>query len=207
MFTTLPARQSAATSAHGSSASSLLASIAQARTARSSSSRQSAPKAAFAAGGSSGGGRAKHRVGDAQRKKQQLQHQQQQQQPQQEKRRDRPAPAKFTGGGGSDALACEHFQLCSGCSLDTALASPPLYHAARDYFVSKGLDAFPMVAGPMHGWRCRAKLAVRGTPGRPLIGGWPMLNAGRELGCMWCLMPSACKRIWQQLETSRCMRS
>ena len=26
------------------------------------------------------------------------------------------------------------------------------------------------VAGPLHGWRCRAKLAVRGRPGKPLVG-------------------------------------
>jgi hypothetical protein len=29
-----------------------------------------------------------------------------------------------------------------------------------------------MVAGPLAGWRCRAKLAVRGKPGAPLIGVW-----------------------------------
>ena len=26
------------------------------------------------------------------------------------------------------------------------------------------------VTGPLHGWRCRAKLAVRGRPGKPVIG-------------------------------------
>lgn len=72
-----------------------------------------------------------------------------------------------TGG----SLQCRHFSSgCSGCSLEHRLREPPLYEAAKRYFLGKGLDQFPMVAGPLHGWRCRAKLAVRGRRGRALVG-------------------------------------
>lgn len=34
----------------------------------------------------------------------------------------------------------------------------------------QGLPKFPLVATQLKGWRCRAKLAVRGSPGSPIIG-------------------------------------
>ena len=36
--------------------------------------------------------------------------------------------------------------------------------------LNAGLDHFPLITGPTTGWRCRAKLAVRGVPGHPIIG-------------------------------------
>jgi tRNA/tmRNA/rRNA uracil-C5-methylase (TrmA/RlmC/RlmD family) len=57
---------------------------------------------------------------------------------------------------------------CSGCSLTQrhAIAAPPAADAARRFFDPLLLAAgnkspFTVLAGPTHGWRCRARLAVR----------------------------------------------
>ena len=66
------------------------------------------------------------------------------------------------------SLDCPHFSSCSGCSLDEGLDAPPLLAEARAYFASRGLPGrFELDTGPVHGWRTRAKLAVRGSPSGP----------------------------------------
>jgi hypothetical protein len=34
----------------------------------------------------------------------------------------------------------------------------------------RGFESFTTVPGPVHGWRCRAKLAVRGSAAAPQLG-------------------------------------
>jgi hypothetical protein len=67
-------------------------------------------------------------------------------------------------------LGCALFGSCSGCQVQDRLSQPPLYHEAKRDFGRLGLMEFPSVMQAVHGWRCRAKLAVRGETGRPLIG-------------------------------------
>ncbi|KAJ9510472.1 hypothetical protein QJQ45_015944 [Haematococcus lacustris] len=68
-------------------------------------------------------------------------------------------------------LDCKHSLHCSGCSLLQDLATPPQYQQGRLFFCNTlGLPDFPLVAGHLRYWRCRAKLAVRGTAVAPLIG-------------------------------------
>lgn len=68
-------------------------------------------------------------------------------------------------------LDCPHFASCSGCTLDRGLASPPAREAAAAWFADRGapLGQPPPVAA--HGWRCRARLAVRAAPGGGLVAG------------------------------------
>ncbi|PNH10033.1 Trafficking protein particle complex subunit 2 [Tetrabaena socialis] len=68
------------------------------------------------------------------------------------------------------SLACAHFGSCSGCSLQHGLAAPPLYDEAVRFFRGLGLEHVPAVMKAAHGWRCRAKLAVRGPAGHPEVG-------------------------------------
>lgn len=68
-------------------------------------------------------------------------------------------------------LECPHFQECSGCTLDCALASPPLLHQATAFFSELNYPNFQLYSGPVHGWRHRARLAVRtGRDGQPVVG-------------------------------------
>eukprot|EP00878_Enallax_costatus_P044153 GHUV01052417.1.p1 GENE.GHUV01052417.1~~GHUV01052417.1.p1 ORF type:complete len:135 (-),score=2.40 GHUV01052417.1:309-713(-) len=69
-----------------------------------------------------------------------------------------------------DDLGCVHFEQCSGCSISHQLQDPPIVQEARAFFTSRGFYDFQTVDGPIHGWRCRAKLAVRGKAGDPQIG-------------------------------------
>ena len=59
---------------------------------------------------------------------------------------------------------------CSGCTLRTSLDAPPLLAQARAFFAARGVADFRLTTGPVHGWRNRARLAVRGAPGAPVIG-------------------------------------
>jgi hypothetical protein len=105
------------------------------------------------------------------RLQQQQQHQQQEQQ--------QPSAShtrRLLGGGaaaaGPDELGCTHFGACAGCTLNSGLASPPTAARAAAFFESLGAPegAFRVTAGPAAGWRCRAKLAVRGRAGAPVVG-------------------------------------
>lgn len=67
-------------------------------------------------------------------------------------------------------INCPHFKLCSGCALDTDIEHFKTYSEAVSYFKSIGVEHFPLHTGsPIH-WRCRAKLAVRGSSDSPLVG-------------------------------------
>jgi len=87
----------------------------------------------------------------------------------------KPRPSSGGGGGGASGgggppLNCPHFGACSGCSVERGLGSPPAADAARAFFAARGVPSLPVSLGPVHGWRQRAKLAVRGTPGRAVVG-------------------------------------
>jgi tRNA/tmRNA/rRNA uracil-C5-methylase (TrmA/RlmC/RlmD family) len=65
----------------------------------------------------------------------------------------------------ADRLDCEHFLECSGCSLDSDIASPPSIDIARAYFRLLGhTQNLEFHVGSVHGWRNRARLAVRRDP-------------------------------------------
>ncbi|XP_050380822.1 uncharacterized protein LOC126798044 isoform X1 [Argentina anserina] len=68
------------------------------------------------------------------------------------------------------ALHCPHFELCSGCTHEFNLHRPAVVDEATEFFKSLGLSDFTFDSCKLWGWRCRAKLAVRGSPERPLIG-------------------------------------
>lgn len=59
---------------------------------------------------------------------------------------------------------------CSGCTLQTRLDAPPLLAEARAFFAERGVADFQLATGAVHGWRNRARLAVRGASGAPVIG-------------------------------------
>lgn len=68
------------------------------------------------------------------------------------------------------SIHCPHFPICPGCTLSTHVDSPPVLVEMRPFFERCGIPQFPVHAGASEGWRCRAKLAVRGTPEFPLVG-------------------------------------
>ncbi|KAG8366780.1 hypothetical protein BUALT_Bualt16G0003300 [Buddleja alternifolia] len=70
----------------------------------------------------------------------------------------------------SCALQCPHFQSCSGCTHEYNLHQPPILDEAMEFFKNIGVSNFTFDTCRLWGWRCRAKLAVRGSPMRPLIG-------------------------------------
>jgi hypothetical protein len=82
----------------------------------------------------------------------------------------KPPKLSSTPSLDADELGCSHFPECSGCHLATSVFDPPVVTQAREFFSSRGYDGFTTVPGPVHGWRCRARLAVRGKPGAPVIG-------------------------------------
>ncbi|KAJ4831122.1 hypothetical protein Tsubulata_000653 [Turnera subulata] len=68
------------------------------------------------------------------------------------------------------ALQCPHFQSCSGCTQELNLHRPTIVDEADAFFKSIGVSDFTFDSCRLWGWRCRAKLAVRGSSGSPLIG-------------------------------------
>lgn len=92
--------------------------------------------------------------------------------PSKKKRTAPPAPQRSPQprSASTSQLGCPHFDSCAGCSLENGIHNPPLYLEAVDFFSQRGLTHFPAVLNALHGWRCRAKLAVRGTAGKPVIG-------------------------------------
>jgi 23S rRNA (uracil1939-C5)-methyltransferase len=67
-------------------------------------------------------------------------------------------------------ILCPHFERCSGCQLNEAVDKPPILDEVQRFFELQGLKNLRVIAGPARGWRCRAKLAVRGTAEHSLIG-------------------------------------
>lgn len=70
---------------------------------------------------------------------------------------------------GNDIL-CPHFNICSGCTLNVAVDSPKVLDEAKHYFQQRGMSSYQLIADSPTGWRCRAKLAVRGQTIDPHIG-------------------------------------
>ncbi|KZV57689.1 hypothetical protein F511_03149 [Dorcoceras hygrometricum] len=70
----------------------------------------------------------------------------------------------------SSALQCPHFESCSGCTHEYNLHQPSILGEASDFFKKIGVADFTFESRRTWGWRCRAKLAVRGTSVRPSIG-------------------------------------
>ncbi|CAL5440698.1 unnamed protein product [Camellia sinensis] len=68
------------------------------------------------------------------------------------------------------ALQCPHFQSCSGCTQEYNLHRPIILDEAADFFNKHGVFDFTFDTCRLWGWRCRAKLAVRGSSTDPLIG-------------------------------------
>jgi len=66
-------------------------------------------------------------------------------------------------------IHCPHFQLCSGCSINEFVDSPPVLNEAKQYFKQRAADLH-LHTGSATGWRLRAKLAIRGTSTEPHIG-------------------------------------
>lgn len=62
-------------------------------------------------------------------------------------------------------LDCSHFNICSGCSVDRNLATPSVLARAQQFFRSIGYNEdITLHVGSYHGWRHRARLAVRSGP-------------------------------------------
>lgn len=68
------------------------------------------------------------------------------------------------------ALECPHFQSCSGCTHEYNLDHPTIVDEATAFFKKLGVSGFTFDTCKLYGWRCRAKLAVRGSSTDPLIG-------------------------------------
>lgn len=70
----------------------------------------------------------------------------------------------------SCALHCSHFNSCSGCTHEFNLHHPAIVDEASVFFKNFGVKDFSFDTCRLWGWRCRAKLAVRGSASDPLIG-------------------------------------
>ena len=86
-----------------------------------------------------------------------------------------PAPKKNTTKTHLNSeLQCPHFDVCSGCSLQNNLQSPPILHRAAAFFSHLGYQDFSLHSDgqQLQGWRHRARLAVRtdSTNGQPCVG-------------------------------------
>ncbi|XP_024006895.1 uncharacterized protein LOC18013221 [Eutrema salsugineum] len=68
------------------------------------------------------------------------------------------------------ALQCPHFQSCSGCTHELNLHRPAIVDEASGFFKRYGVEDFTFDSCRLWGWRCRAKLAVRGSSDNALIG-------------------------------------
>jgi len=66
-------------------------------------------------------------------------------------------------------IQCSHFSLCSGCSINEFVDTPPVLKDVERFFGSKGIQVH-LHSGNATGWRYRAKLAIRGTATQPVIG-------------------------------------
>ncbi|XP_021749515.1 uncharacterized protein LOC110715259 [Chenopodium quinoa] len=70
----------------------------------------------------------------------------------------------------SCALQCPHFYSCSGCTHEYDLHHPSIVDEAAEFFKRYGVSDFTFDSCRLYGWRCRAKLAVRGSSANPMIG-------------------------------------
>lgn len=81
---------------------------------------------------------------------------------------DRLPEPPATAAAAPDELGCAHFDSCSGCTLRTSLASPPVLEEAAAFFQQQGLG-LQLDCGSARGWRRRARLAVQPAPGGRLV--------------------------------------
>ncbi|KAL3526175.1 hypothetical protein ACH5RR_014547 [Cinchona calisaya] len=81
-----------------------------------------------------------------------------------------PNPSPSPPSSLTCALECPHFQSCSGCTHEYNLHHPAIVDEATDFFKALGVSDFTFDSCRLWGWRCRAKLAVRGSSSEPLIG-------------------------------------
>ncbi len=58
-------------------------------------------------------------------------------------------------------IGCVHFKKCSGCVINSCDQPPELFSHAKAYFNDAWDIDLSFKMGAIHGWRCRAKLAVR----------------------------------------------
>ncbi|GLJ47770.1 hypothetical protein SUGI_1008990 [Cryptomeria japonica] len=75
-----------------------------------------------------------------------------------------------TGEDFKAALQCEHFQRCSGCTREWGLDKPLILEEVKNFFDDHDVHDFTFTSEKLWEWRCRAKLAVRGTSETPQIG-------------------------------------
>ncbi|KAF8755697.1 hypothetical protein HU200_011164 [Digitaria exilis] len=81
-----------------------------------------------------------------------------------------PPATASTAASSSTCLDCIHFGKCSGCTHEVDLDKPPVLQEVANFFKGHGVGDFTFSRGRLSQWRCRAKLAVRGTPENPSIG-------------------------------------
>ncbi|KAI4350523.1 hypothetical protein L6164_004972 [Bauhinia variegata] len=81
-----------------------------------------------------------------------------------------PSPSFTTQSPLTGALQCPHFQSCSGCTHELNLHHPIIVDEATNFFRKHGVSDFTFDSCSLWNWRCRAKLAVRGSSTNPLIG-------------------------------------
>ena len=67
-------------------------------------------------------------------------------------------------------IVCEHIGKCSGCTVLGPVTSTPALASAVRYFADEHGRQLSVSTGPVHGWRQRARLAVRGRLGRLQVG-------------------------------------
>ncbi|XP_071738686.1 uncharacterized protein [Rutidosis leptorrhynchoides] len=75
-----------------------------------------------------------------------------------------------TSSSSGCSLNCPHFESCSGCTHEDNLHSPGILQEATTFFKKLGVSDFTFDTCRLWGWRCRAKLAIRGSSTDPLIG-------------------------------------
>ncbi|KAG8081685.1 hypothetical protein GUJ93_ZPchr0019g2670 [Zizania palustris] len=81
-----------------------------------------------------------------------------------------PITTSTSAQSSSTCLDCVHFSSCSGCTQEVDLDKPPVLQEVENFFKGHGVGDFTFSRGRLWEWRCRAKLAIRGTPESPLIG-------------------------------------
>ncbi|GAB2246317.1 hypothetical protein Droror1_Dr00001810 [Drosera rotundifolia] len=93
-------------------------------------------------------------------------------------RRQKPPPSPAsTESSSSSAIVLlsrvPSLRICcrgSGCTHEVDLQRPEIVDEAEEFFKGFGVDDFSFHSGKLLGWRCRAKLVVRGSSADPVIG-------------------------------------
>ncbi len=80
---------------------------------------------------------------------------------------------------------CPHFGACSGCTEVLSVKPPTAWEEVLLFFKDQILPNLHQ--NSPFGWRHRAKIAVRGTPGAPLIG---LFKRASHVVSPYSLLPS-----------------